>query len=510
MSGSDTQPVMESKNNVQNHKNNDSPKLDATTEQFQTAPNDHVTGGNSTPISSTPISQSFDRLDFVDRYMASDKVEYGKKYFDQLLNLPGFKEYIDKLVDEKVSQKMSENDSIEQTRGKLDQMSTSVEKIEKPQKSAFSKPLPGVKKCDRSRSGNSSDQSNNVPYRKKNGKNPVKPKFAYGSNNHFTAGNQQPRHCVGNIRPPYQSNTGNFYRPNQSFNKQQNYVLPVQNYNNNMAFNFCQQIKPTQHGITHYKNPALLTSHDEIADAQKRAFKLSINCKNLIQFEPNTESVGYFLIGRLTQYADSAMLWKISLILPWLHLTLPTIPTFQFKQAKAMAQQNLNDDQVETFLIRFARLLHGRFKPMLPIVTEKSEIDNMTSYAQRMIIEYDTVMKQNFDEIRSESELVSDVFFHITTNLTENVSMQVNQAVTYGNYGKIDTIEKLLKVMHNVDQILVSFTHPKAQIHSISSQSHGTRACIKCKEQFVAEHITQKECRPCIRIIFSDDYDSEN
>ena len=125
------------------------------------------------------------------------------------------------------------------------------------------------------------------------------------------------------------------------------------------------------------------------------------------------------------------------------------------KQSKTRAQANLPDDAIDIFLVRLARLLHGKSKSHGKVALRKTKEENTSGYAQRLIIEFDTVMKLSFDEIRSKSDVVSAVFFHMTCNRSEAVQMQLNQALTYGSFGNIDKIEKLVKLTENVDRILV-------------------------------------------------------
>ena len=206
--------------------------------------------------------------------------------------------------------------------------------------------------------------------------------------------------------------------------------------------------------IVHFKNMYPL-DFIELKEARKRAFILTTNNDCLIKFMPEIETIGYFLVGRLIHFVESARLVKISLIEPWIHRTLPSIPAIHLKQSKTRAQANLPDDAIDIFLVRLARLLHGKSKPHSKVALTKTKEENTSCYAQRLIIEFDTVMKLSFDEIRSESDVVSAVFFYMTCNESDAVRMQLNQALTYGSFGNIDKIEKLVKLTDNVDRILV-------------------------------------------------------
>ena len=284
----------------------------------------------------------------------------------------------------------------------------------------------------------------------------------------------------------------------QSQNTQKSQRFPNSNVQESQPQTHHKTSSPNNQ-LMHFKNPSLLTDYRDLSDARKRAFTLSTNTRNIITFTPDSESIGYFLIGKLTQYAESAMLWRISLILPWLHHTLPTVPPIQFKQAREKANIGLDDNDVETFLIRLARLIHGRGKPHASVALQKTHEENISGYAQRLIIEFDTIQKQSFDEFRSEADLVSDVFFHMTCHETDTVRLQMNQAVTYGNYGKITEMNKLLKITQSVDQILI-IQNPSGMINTMNLNEKGSKNdvnCRKCQKLFIPEKSHYFECKPC-------------
>ena len=103
-------------------------------------------------------------------------------------------------------------------------------------------------------------------------------------------------------------------------------------------------------------------------------------------------------------------------------------------------------------------------------------------------------MRQSFDEIRSENQLVSDVFFHLTCESSNQVRTQINQAIAYGRYGKIDSSDVLFRVTQDVDQIIIN-QYTDDYVNSI--ELNALKICEKCKHEFQPENASHKQCRPC-------------
>ena len=253
-------------------------------------------------------------------------------------------------------------------------------------------------------------------------------------------------------------------------------------------------------------------------EARKRSFEFTKNPIALPKFESLHETIGYFLKGRLLLFTQSNGLKLIELIEPWLHHTVPSIPAIKLRNAKDNAKKGLLSTDVDTFFIRVARALHGKGKPIESVALAKLPQESIQAFAERLLIENETVARQSFDEIRSESELVNQVFYHLSCNCSHDVKIQFAQAQRYLNLGVINTVKALDTIATNVDEILggatsndqvaaISATNSRAitlreNPYDSPQKSPGApskKHCKKCNEEFQPEREYYVECRQCFQ-----------
>ena len=249
-------------------------------------------------------------------------------------------------------------------------------------------------------------------------------------------------------------------------------------------------------------------------EARKKSFQLSNEPKSLPQFDPATESIGSFLVSRVFYFTEDHMLTKLEFIEPWLGSSLKTISPEKLRDAKLRARNNLsNTDQIRTYLVRLARILHGKNKPIHKNALRKNAQESVQMYCRRLVVEFETVARQRFDEFRSEQDLVSSVYYHITTEASSVIKREFAQAQTYLHKNVIDTYETLDKITESVDSCLIDepeFTNGAIAAMStnvtmrddpydkpIQQNSSSTKKCESCQLIFSPEADHHTMCRNC-------------
>ena len=189
-------------------------------------------------------------------------------------------------------------------------------------------------------------------------------------------------------------------------------------------------------------------------ESRKRSFEFTMNPTFLPKFNPMRETIGYFLKGRLHIFVQSNGLDNIKLIEPWLHHTVPSISAIELQAASDNAQIGLSSSNIDVYLVRVARGLHGTSEPIQSVALHKLSDESIEAFAGRLYIEFNTVPMQEIDEPIIEKTLVGRVINHLACNCSSVVKIQVAQSKRYLNLGPIDTVTKLNAIAKSVDQIL--------------------------------------------------------
>ena len=187
---------------------------------------------------------------------------------------------------------------------------------------------------------------------------------------------------------------------------------------------------------------------------RKISFSLASKPESIPKWSSEQETIGFFLNGKLLMYIESIGLNRISLICLWLHHALEKVPTHKFKTVLNEARRGVNDTDYKWFLLKLSRLIHGKCKPFNYLAFTRIADENLTSFAHRLMIEFNSVSKQHYDEIKSTSQLVRDTFFHLSCFELTNIRQQINQAVNYLRIIDIDTEHKLNLITETVDSII--------------------------------------------------------
>ena len=239
-----------------------------------------------------------------------------------------------------------------------------------------------------------------------------------------------------------------------------------------------------------------------IKDAKHRSFRLTENHSSIPKFDPACETIGYFMVGRLFPFTESINLPAIQYIDGWLQNALPTVPSIKLNNAKNKARSRVNDNEVREYLLRLARLLHGQGRKLSPIAFKRTFQENLSSYAERLMIEFNTVFKQSYDEFHSENELVRDVYYHITCNEEKEIRTSLNQTVKYMRLGNIDSLDKLREITQSVDEILITLDDSNIGIASHQEVSaftsqHNYKNTTFTNNPYVSPHNSPQEKVKC-------------
>ena len=239
-----------------------------------------------------------------------------------------------------------------------------------------------------------------------------------------------------------------------------------------------------------------------IKDAKHRSFRLTENHSSIPKFDPATETVGYFLVGKLFPFTESISLPAIQYVDGWLQNALPTVPSIKLNNAKNKARSKVHENDVREYLLRLARLLHGQGRKLSPIAFKRTFQENLSSYAERLMIEFNTVFKQSYDEFHSENELVRDVYYHITCNEEKEIRTSLNQTVKYMRLGNIDSLDKLREITQSVDEILITLDDSNVGIASHQEVSaftnqHNYKNTTFTNNPYVSPHNSPQEKVKC-------------
>ena len=288
-----------------------------------------------------------------------------------------------------------------------------------------------------------------------------------GNSNNFNRHN-------GNVQSnshPFDSQAGNNFPSRQNANQDMNghgnqnnnngYNGPNQNNNWNNQGNNNHVGQNNDYGNSQYhqnfhnrnqNNP--LNSNIE---AEKTSKRLCATPNSIPKFEPETTTmtVGYFILDKIKSFCESNRLNLISLVHHWLHHAFPSMPSSQFKGSHRLACEDLRDIDLEKYLLRLARIIHGEKRPLTDMAKARIQLESVTSFAARLMVEYKVVTERDLEDPCKEQDIVTKVFNHIC-QLSENdigttMSMLKKQIFRKNH---IKNERELLEVSREVDEIL--------------------------------------------------------
>jgi len=266
----------------------------------------------------------------------------------------------------------------------------------------------------------------------------------------------------------------------------------------------------------------------------KRTYRLAEHSNSLPTFDAGAETIGYFLVGRLLFYLeDQNLSANMKYIEPWLTKCLPSISPVILRNAKNNAKKGLQDTQVKTFLVRFARMIHGKGKPVSKLGLARHPLETVQAYCMRLLIEFETIIYHRHDEERTERELVSQVTYHLSCSNDHTVKTFMAQAQMILNLDTIDSIDSLDRIAQNADKCII----PTSDYHNVSAietrpevaATHGinqtlrsnpydppsgrgptTKECTECKKKFTPEQQSHFKCRGCFVTKFRNENTTNN
>ena len=190
-------------------------------------------------------------------------------------------------------------------------------------------------------------------------------------------------------------------------------------------------------------------------EAEKTARRLCSNPKQVPTHNEDSDTKGYFILDKITQFCESNNLDKISLVKGWLHYAFPTLPASQYKNAHNKASKNLNDDMLDDYLLRLARVMHGIKRPLTDLAKSKLATESVTSFANRMLVEFKVVTKHDIDDFLNPDDIVTDVYNHLCSLEIDDVGKHVcmMKKQNFKN-NRVTTEDQLIVIAEDVDEII--------------------------------------------------------
>ena len=190
-------------------------------------------------------------------------------------------------------------------------------------------------------------------------------------------------------------------------------------------------------------------------EAEKTARRLCANPNQVPKHAEESHTKGYFLLDIIKQFCESNNLDSISLVKGWLNYAFPHLPASQFKNAHNKAAKNTRDDDLDTYFLKLARVIHGIKRPLSDVAKAKPATESVTSFAIRMLIEFQVVTKHDLDDILNTDDIVTDVYNHLCTLEIDDVGKHIcmMKKQSFRNQ-RVTTEEQLLVITEDVDEII--------------------------------------------------------
>ena len=127
---------------------------------------------------------------------------------------------------------------------------------------------------------------------------------------------------------------------------------------------------------------------------------------------------------------------------------------------------------LDEYLLKLARVMHGIKRPLTDVAKSKPVTESVTSFATRMLIEFQVVTKHDIDDVLNTDDIVTDVYNHLCSLEIDDVGKHVcmMKKQNFKN-DRVTTEEQLTVITEDVDEIV-------RQHHTIKNPGNPSTAVI--------------------------------